>query len=327
MAELKQLIKKLATVKSGLTVFINFLRSISDKPEVSQLDLTNLSKRLAIIENYLTNFNDYQAEIELLCDDSKADEQFMEREQFERSYFEAVSRAENMLQNQGDKNDEILAIHSCPHSEHLNDLSSHGIKLPDIHLPKFSGKFEDWLEFRDIYKSLIHDNKILNNIQKFHYLRGALEGTAAASISKITYTADNYEVAWTTITNRFDNKKKLIYEHIKAIFSIESTQKQTSEKIQGLKDDINKHLGSIEQLGQTIENWDPLLIFWLTNKLGSVSNLEWERETNFFFCKECNFVNTLESKNNLQINKQESKSFPMNKQSRHTSARSLVSAN
>ncbi|KAG5862148.1 hypothetical protein JTB14_020552 [Gonioctena quinquepunctata] len=208
MAELKPLIERRSTVKSGLTVFINFFESISDEPEVSQLDLTKLNKRLAIFENYSTNFNDYQAEIELLCDDPKADEQFMEREQFENSYFEAVSRAENMLQNQGDKNNGILSIRSYPHSVHWNDLSSHGIKLPDIHLSKFSGKFEDWLEFRDIYTSLIHDNERLNNIQKFHYLRGALEGTAAASISKITYTADNYEVALTTITNRFYNKKR-----------------------------------------------------------------------------------------------------------------------
>ncbi|KAG5879086.1 hypothetical protein JTB14_006354 [Gonioctena quinquepunctata] len=116
-------------------------------------------------------------------------------------------RAENMLQNQGDEDDKILLIHSCPHSVYLNDLSSHGIKLPDIHLPKFSGKFKDWLGFGDIYRSLIHDNRRLNNIQKFHHLRGALEGTAAASISNIKYTADNYKVAWTTITNMFDNKK------------------------------------------------------------------------------------------------------------------------
>lgn len=58
-------------------------------------------------------------------------------------------------------------------------------------------------------------------MQKFHYSKGAFEGTVLASISTIKYFADNNDIARATITNRFINKKKLIYEHIQPIFPIE----------------------------------------------------------------------------------------------------------
>lgn len=50
------------------------------------------------------------------------------------------------------------------------------IKLRTIELPKFNGSQYNWLEFRDTFESLIHDNNTISYIKKFHYLRAALEG-------------------------------------------------------------------------------------------------------------------------------------------------------
>lgn len=328
MTEFVKLTKKRGTIKAGLTIFSNYLKDISSKTELSQLEVIKLKDRLNNVENCLSDFNQCQIEIEM-HDNINSEEQFAERERFENSYYDAIAFAKDMLKHEDDS----------------HSINSHyqfdGIKLPDISLPKFNGKFEDWLEFRDIYKSLIHENKRLNNMQKFHYLRGALEGTAAASISKIKYTENNYEVAWATITNRFDNNKKLIYEHIKAIFSVETISKPSSEKLQSLADDICKHLGSIEQLGQNTDNWDPLLIFWLSNKLDSVSSIEWDRETKdkdlptidqflTFLQRRANFIDTQEAKVNLNINCQENRNnkiINQFKQKRTGNIKSLISTN
>lgn len=37
----------------------------------------------------------------------------------------------------------------------------------------------EWLGFRDTFESLIHNNDTISPIQKFHYLKTALEDTAA----------------------------------------------------------------------------------------------------------------------------------------------------
>lgn len=43
------------------------------------------------------------------------------------------------------------------------------VKLPNIELPIFEGKLEDWPHLKNFYLSLIHRNKGLSDMEKFHY--------------------------------------------------------------------------------------------------------------------------------------------------------------
>lgn len=66
-------------------------------------------------------------------------------------------------------------------------------KLPKISLPKFSDDYMDWVPFKDVYKSLVHDVPLLSKIQKFHYLKGTLSGEAANLIKAMAITESNYD--------------------------------------------------------------------------------------------------------------------------------------
>lgn len=43
-------------------------------------------------------------------------------------------------------------------------------KRPNIDLPTFEGKLEDWAHFRDLLLSLIYSNEDLSDIEKVIYL-------------------------------------------------------------------------------------------------------------------------------------------------------------
>lgn len=86
-----------------------------------------------------------------------------------------------------------------PDSRHLSNSS----RLPDIPLPRFNGDFHFWPTFRDRFKSLVDDRAGLSNIDKLYYLIGCLEGPASDSIRGIPVSAENYELAWSTLTTRF----------------------------------------------------------------------------------------------------------------------------
>ncbi|KAJ8970790.1 hypothetical protein NQ317_008301, partial [Molorchus minor] len=81
------------------------------------------------------------------------------------------------------------------HRSH-NAIKHYGVKLPTIELPNVSGAYEKWLEFRDLYVSLIHNCESIEPIQKFHYLRASLEGPAAQCIKYLEFSATKYDVAW-----------------------------------------------------------------------------------------------------------------------------------
>ncbi|KMQ82563.1 hypothetical protein RF55_22550, partial [Lasius niger] len=43
--------------------------------------------------------------------------------------------------------------------------------LPRIQLPQFSGKYEDWPAFRDLFQSIIGKDGSLSDVEKLHYLK------------------------------------------------------------------------------------------------------------------------------------------------------------
>ncbi|XP_047999655.1 uncharacterized protein LOC125236773 [Leguminivora glycinivorella] len=74
--------------------------------------------------------------------------------------------------------------------------SSH-VKLPKITIPTFSGKYEEWTGFRDLFISLIHKNKDIDDIQKLHYLKAHLAGEAEQLLRHIPISSESYVQCWT----------------------------------------------------------------------------------------------------------------------------------
>lgn len=50
--------------------------------------------------------------------------------------------------------------------------------LPRIQLPQFSGKFEEWPAFRDLFRSIITEEASLSKVEKMHYLKTNVKGDA-----------------------------------------------------------------------------------------------------------------------------------------------------
>lgn len=77
--------------------------------------------------------------------------------------------------------------------------------LPPIQLPSFSGKFDEWENFRDRFQALIIHNKGLLDFTKMHFLVSNLTGQARDVIASLSITADNFDVAWKALLARFDD--------------------------------------------------------------------------------------------------------------------------
>ncbi|KAK9712250.1 Protein of unknown function (DUF1759) [Popillia japonica] len=169
--------------------------------------------------------------------------------------------------------DETREVYTTASGHASNSVN---IKLPTIKLPKFEGKYSNWLEFRDTYESLIHTNASINEIQKFHYLRASLEGSAAQVIHSLEFTARNYAVAWEALLDRYNNNRLLVMNHVQGLFNIESISKESAESLRKIIDSVSKNLRALEQLDQPTSNWDTLIVYLITSKLDAVTLREWE---------------------------------------------------
>ena len=67
------------------------------------------------------------------------------------------------------------------------------VKLPKLEIPKFNGNIINWRGFWDQYKSAMHDNENISEVEKFTYLKSFLTDSALATISRLN--AENYKEA------------------------------------------------------------------------------------------------------------------------------------
>lgn len=86
-----------------------------------------------------------------------------------------------------------------------NNAANEFLKLPRVNMPTFSGKYEKWISFRNMFQSMIHQNASLPPVQKMQYLILALKGEAYDIFSSLEASADNYHEAWEMLKERYDD--------------------------------------------------------------------------------------------------------------------------
>ncbi|XP_045778087.1 uncharacterized protein LOC123875994 [Maniola jurtina] len=323
MSKLHELVKKRGSYKGRLTKFENYVSSLKSVSDCSQVDKLELKLRMNKIETIYNEFDEVQTSIECLSlSEEEQQNQSLQRSEFETQYFSVMARAQQLCDafkrkersfNHGD-NASVCSDSSSSDQESVVKVKQtksvvRGVKLPTINIPKYSGDCGNWLEFRDTFISLIHDNSSISNIQKFHYLRASLEGSAAQIICSLEFSASNYCLAWNALCERYDNTRLLVQNHIKAIFEHESIKKESASSLRVLIDMYNKNLRALQILGEPTGTWDTLIIYIICQKLDSRTLRDWEehkathKQVNLeifskFLKNKADLLETIENNNN-----------------------------
>ncbi|XP_066156028.1 uncharacterized protein [Euwallacea fornicatus] len=269
--ELKGLNVARRTCKAQLTMFSKFLERLDVSSGLGAEKIGQIIERLDKLEGTFERFGTIQSELELHADDY--DDELAERDDFENRYFELKAKGKGLLQKFS-RVDASTAGGTSQGAESPSPLDN--IKLPVISLPTFSGDFKDWLGFRDLYLSLIHNNDRLSRIQKFHYLRASLRDAASRVLGTLELSEGNYDIAWTTLSERYDNKRVLVHIHLKTLVEVESMHRESAPKLRSLIDSVSKSLIALTALGQKPENWGVLVAYLISTKLDPVTERQWE---------------------------------------------------
>lgn len=152
------------------------------------------------------------------------------------------------------------------------------VKLPEIPLPKFSGKREEWLSFKDLFTSIIENNNQLSDAQKFYYLRSSLQGEATSLIENLDVSRTSYTEAWKLLEDRFANKKLIIQAHFQTLLDQPSVKNEAD--LQRIIDTTNKSLRALKSLGHPEVSEAAFTAFLVLTKLPTSIRKEWELNTN-----------------------------------------------
>ncbi|XP_058840968.1 uncharacterized protein LOC131696445 [Topomyia yanbarensis] len=174
------------------------------------------------------------------------------------------------------KNKNLVPSVSSSPSTSRGPSSSSQVRLPDVKLPVFSGNLDSWLNFHDLFVSLVHSSVELSNIQKFYYLRSSLSGDALKLIQTIPLSANNYVVAWNLLIEHFQNPARLKQSYVDALFEFPSLKKESASELHSLVEKFEANVKVLQQLGEMVQCWDILLIRMLSIRLDPTTRRDWE---------------------------------------------------
>lgn len=272
--ELKQ---KRKGLKSSLTRFKTYLSSVNNESNIEEL-----KARLDKIKGVCDQFIEIQCQIAII--EGENDEGSNEVALFEDSFFVALGvantfineRAARIIQAQEPTNGSSASQSTNVSSfADINTIAGR-VKLPTINIPTFSGAYEQWLHFRDTYKSLIHNNATLSKIQKFHYLRSSVSGEAAEQIQSLETSDVNYDIAWDILQGRYENRNLIINSHIDAIFEIAPLKLESYLGIRKIHSSIERHIRSLKAIDVPVDGWDMIIINIIMSKLDPVTLRDWK---------------------------------------------------
>ena len=233
------------------------LASIAAENEAEAAKLLNEAEEFAEIElnsnDALAALEGFQHEIETFVNKNEVMEEKQQKLALQEK-FEKL-RLENLLQIEKAAQGARLEMEKTAMEKKLDNDGAHKtcVKLPKLDLIKFDGNILHWQEFSDSFNSAIHQNKSLHPVDKLNYSRAQLVGDAYEAIAGLSMTNANYDIAIEILEQRFGNKQIIINSHYRELMNLQAANVETSS-LRHTVNTIEKHLRSLEVLGENIEN-------------------------------------------------------------------------
>lgn len=227
--------------------------------------IAQLDERKSKLEQCWPEYNFVQTRLELV-EEAEAND----RAPFEEAFYALSAKIRELLNSMRTPRSAASPT-SIASSHETSDTLTH-VRLPKLNLPIFSGKYDEWFPFFNTFHSVIHSNAALSNIQRFQYLRAYLTGGASNVVNSLEISEANYEVAWALLKQRFDNKRVIVKNHIKAIMDLSFMTKENYTELR----QIARHLHALLALRRPTNHWNDLLVHILSSKIDSLTLREWQ---------------------------------------------------
>lgn len=164
-----------------------------------------------------------------------------------------------------------------PPNPEMQNVEPHAqyIQIPRLNVPNFSGTYEEWSSFRDLFTAAVHLNPTLQPVHKLQYLKSLLKGEAEILLKHTPITNENYAVSWRTLEERFDNHRALITIQIRKLF-VQQPAKETATSIRQLLDNT-QCMNALNLHNVDTSSWDCILIYIISHNIPTVSLSLWEQ--------------------------------------------------
>lgn len=145
------------------------------------------------------------------------------------------------------------------------EFVGHGMKLPPIQMKVFDGMDENWLEFRDMFESMVHQRKDCSPAYKLARLKEFVDQTKVTQVAGV-YTG-GYEQVWKEVKERYDRPKRLAAAHVDVLLALEDNPELSRLGVRAVIDKFRSYRRAMTVMELPTDKWDGLLFPILFRKL------------------------------------------------------------
>jgi len=161
-----------------------------------------------------------------------------------------------------------------------NSSSMHNrpsIHLPTIDIEEFSGSYEDWPTFRDLFLAVIGNNEDVSPVSKLFHLRNKTKDEAGKIVKRFPLCEESFQLAWKALSDRYENKRLLVDSQIKKILTVPLATTEDGDAIKKILVTISDALETLKAHKIPVADWDPILVYTTSTKLPEATLALWEQ--------------------------------------------------
>ncbi|XP_054083224.1 uncharacterized protein LOC128920268 isoform X1 [Zeugodacus cucurbitae] len=151
------------------------------------------------------------------------------------------------------------------------------LNVPTCDTEVFTGCYEQWPSFRDMFTALYINHPRLAEAQKLFQLRYKTQGEAGIIVKQFDVNGDNFKLAWDALVQRYENKRVMIENPIKTILHYPKIKQESSQEYQKFYSTVTNCLSVLKTQNSPVEYWDHMIVTICTEKLPQAAVLRWEQ--------------------------------------------------
>ncbi|XP_065224392.1 uncharacterized protein LOC135848417 [Planococcus citri] len=147
------------------------------------------------------------------------------------------------------------------------------LKIQDIPVPKFDGVYKNYPDWHEEFINIVHRNENLDDYQRMFLLKRALVGKAEHFLKDFGTKGELYKSALDAIEFSYDNRRRIIAEHLTALFDSPAIKVPT---LRDSLDELNRTIRGLKVCGINTDALSPVITFMVSRKLPEKIRLDWE---------------------------------------------------
>lgn len=258
--QIEELKQQRSSTKGSITRIKNAVESKS-----STLSPTELECRLGILESYFKQGLSYQTQIEKLAPSDTG------RGEIEDLY---ISTKSKILSLMGERRRGSVPDTSFAMAVPVN-------RLPNLRLPKFSGKYSEYKNFINSFNQLVRNDSSLTRIEKFNHLLACLTDQALGTVRAFQITDENYPKAIARLKERYDNDCLIFLENISTLMELPKVFKGSPSQLRSLVDNVSALFSSLKSIGTKADICNAIIIHIAMFKMDAETQTKWDEQLNY----------------------------------------------